>query len=141
MAALTGSEVIVDDPKDRRRWPRVAERNRISLVVTSSPNAPTVEGRRYYCWTEDVSYGGIRFCVHSHVPLGSVMKMDVDTADSGYGSFLHVGRVVWEQEFEDGGLVSRWLGVEITETLGGQERTQLWGEMIRQLAALPDASM
>ena len=115
---------------ERRRWPRVARRNRISLTILSAPEALSLEGRRYYCWTEDLSLGGIRFRVHSRVPLGAVLKMEIQPDQVADSSFVHIGRVAWEQEFEENGLVSRWLGVEISETLGGEERIRRWHHMI-----------
>jgi len=139
LASSAGQETAVSQGHERRRWPRISRRNRISLTILSAPEAPVLEGRRYYCWTEDLSIGGVRFQVHSRVPLASLLKMDIKLEDSADGSFVHVGRVAWEQEFEDNGLVSRWLGVEITETLGGEEREHRWHQMISGVP-LADAS-
>ena len=120
-------------PDDRRRWQRVAARSRVSVMVVSAPEVPSLEGKRYYCWTEDISAGGLRFRVHSKVPLAAILKLDVQLEGSPQGSFLHMGRVAWEQEFEENGLVSRWLGVEITETLGGEDRFWRWQNLIEGL--------
>ena len=137
MIQLLDHEVGSAKPEERRRWPRIAARNRITIVVVAAPSAPMLEGRRYCCWTEDLSACGVRFCVHSPVPLSSVIKMDVQPGDSRYGSFRHVGRVVWEQEFEkaEGVDTARWLGVEIVETMGGDERAQQWFQMLEEKCA------
>ena len=121
----------VEDPSDRRRWPRLEGRNRVSVTVISSPEFPALEGRRYYCWTEDISAGGLRFRVHSKVPPGAILKLDVSLEADPHTAFVHMGRVAWQQEFDDNGLISRWLGVEITETLGGEERFMRWRQLIR----------
>ena len=118
---------------ERRRWPRVLGRNRVSLVVVSAPDNPMLEGRRYCCLTEDVSVGGVRFRLHSHVPLSSVLNMDIQMENSADGSFVHMGRVAWEQEFEEEGVVARWLGVEILTTFGGEARKRRWHEVIATL--------
>ncbi len=123
------------EPDDRRRWQRVAARSRVSVMVVSAPELPNLEGKRYYCWTDDISAGGLRFRVHSKVPLAAILKLDIQLDDVPQGSFMHMGRVAWEQEFEDHGVVSRWLGVEITETLGGEDRFRRWQSLIEGMQA------
>ncbi len=123
-------------PDERRRWPRVTSRNRVCVTVMASPDVPQLEGHCYYCWTQDVSVGGLKFEVHSHVPLGAILKLDIQLEGPKVdkAAFQHMGRVAWEQEFEDGGLITRWLGVEITETLGASERFHQWQRLVDGLA-------
>ncbi|MFU8779389.1 MAG: PilZ domain-containing protein [Kiritimatiellia bacterium] len=127
--------------EDCRREPRIAVRTPIRLTVLSAPNIPAIEGRCYDCWTDDLSWRGVRFRVHTRVPLAAILKMDIELLDRGDGSFLHMGRVAWEQEFEEDGLISRWLGVEITETIGDEDCIRRWRQLIGDLqcvAALAD---
>lgn len=123
---------------DRRRWPRTTEPGRARLTVLSAPQASYLEGRHYYCHTENLSAGGFRFCVHSQVPLASILKIEVTFSGPDEETFVHIGRVAWEQEFKDDGLAARWLGVEITETLGGNERFRFWQHIVGGLR--PSAS-
>ncbi len=112
-------------PEDRRQHPRFEERNRVTVTVLSAPDVPQIESYSYYCWTRDLSVGGMRFCVHSRVPVGSILKLEV-MFDDPRDVFRHIGKVMWVQEFEDDGLISNWLGVQITETLGGDPRFDVW---------------
>lgn len=119
-------------PSDRRRWPRVEERSRIAVTVVSAPEAPHIESNCYYCWTQDISAGGLRFLVHSSVPLGAILKLQVIFEQPETATFVHIGKVVWEQEFKDNGVQSSWLGVELTETLGGEDHIKQWRRIIDQ---------
>ena len=118
--------MITPDGRERRRWPRLEERKHTNIVVVSAPFAPMLEGRRYCCFTEDLSVGGVRFCLDSDIPLSSILRMDIEMDGPDGGVIQHMGRVAWEQEFENGANGARWLGVEIIETLGGVESLQHW---------------
>jgi len=122
MAGERSTFVKVDD---RREHPRFEERNRVTVTVLSAPDVPQIESRSYYCWTRDLSAGGMRFCVHSRVPVGAILKLEV-MFDESQDLFRHIGKVMWEQEFNDDGVISNWLGVQITETLGGDARFAIW---------------
>lgn len=111
--------------ENRRQYPRFEERNRVMVTVLSAPDAPHIESRSYYCWTRDLSACGMRFCVHSRVPVGAILKLEV-LFDDPRENFRHIGKVMWEQEFNDDGVVSNWLGVQITETLGGDLNFSSW---------------
>jgi hypothetical protein len=112
-------------PSDRRTHPRFEERSRVTVTVLSAPDVPHIESRSYYCWTRDLSAEGMRFCVHSRVPMGSILKLEV-MFDDPREVFRHIGKVMWAQEFNDDGVISNWLGVQITETLGGDARCGIW---------------
>lgn len=46
--------------------------------------------------------------------------------------FRHIGKVMWEREFAEGGIISCWLGVQFSETLGGDVRLKEWGRIISE---------
>lgn len=115
---------------EKRETPRLEEKNRVTVTVLSSPEAPEIERKSFYCWTHDLSEGGLKFAVHSHVPIGAVLKLEVAFIKGAREVFRHIGRVMWEQEFDDEGVVSSWLGVKFTETLGGKERLSEWASVI-----------
>ncbi len=110
---------------DKREFDRLEERNRVTVTVLSAPEAPEIERKSFYCWTHDLSVGGIRFCVHTHVPMGAILKLEVVFTEP-HEIFRHIGQVMWEQEFEEEGILSSWLGVKFTETLGGEPRMGAW---------------
>jgi hypothetical protein len=118
---------------ERRRWPRVEGRHGLGLTVLAAPGLPAVEGRHYACQTEDLSAGGFRFRIETRLPLSTLLRMDVNLADVCGESFVHIGRVAWEQEIELDTQVTNWLGVEITETIGGEERALKWRAVIEDL--------
>ncbi len=134
MAGDKSTFVKVDE---RRQHPRFEERSRVTVTVLSAPAVPQIESRSYFCWTRDLSAMGMRFCVHSRVPMGAILKLEV-AFDDPREIFRHIGKVMWEQEFNDDGVISNWLGVQITETLGGNARSVAWKFCIEQKAPLVD---
>ncbi len=114
---------------EQREFPRIEERNRVTVTVLSAPEAPEIESKSFYCWTHDLSVGGLKFCVHSHVPMGAILKLEVVFTDP-HETFRHIGQVMWEQEFEEEGILSSWLGVKFTEMLGGDFRQAVWATIL-----------
>lgn len=133
---MVTSENDSEKPEDRREHPRFEERNRVTVTVLSAPDVPQIERHSYFCWTRDLSAGGMRFCVHSRVPVGAILKLEV-MFDTPYEIFHHIGKVMWAQEFAEGGVSSNWLGVQITETLGGEARFAVWTFCVENTASLP----
>ena len=121
-----GSEVVDEaSGSENRQFKRLEERNRVTVTVLSAPEAPDIERKSFYCWTHDLSAGGLKFCVHSHVPMGATLKLEVAFKEPRE-TFLHIGQVMWEQEYEEDGILSSWLGVKFSETAGGDARSELW---------------
>ncbi len=114
---------------DKREHNRLEERNRVTVTVLTAPEAPEIERKSFHCWTHDLSVGGLKFCVHSHVPMGAVLKLEVEFIEP-HVMFRHIGQVMWEQEFEEDGILSSWLGVKFTETLGGAPRLEAWVDVL-----------
>lgn len=133
---MVTSENDSEKPEDRREHPRFEERNRVTVTVLSAPDVPQIESHSYFCWTRDLSAGGMRFCVHSRVPVGAILKLEV-MFDTPHEIFHHIGKVMWAQEFAEGGVSSSWLGVQITETLGGEDRSAVWTFCVEKGASLP----
>lgn len=129
---MTGDKSTFVAVDERRLHPRFEERSRVTVTVLSAPEVPQIESRSYYCWTRDLSAGGMRFCVHSRVPVGAILKLEV-VFDDPQEIFRHIGKVMWEQEFSDDGVTSNWLGVQITETLGGEPRFTAWKLCVEKL--------
>ncbi len=128
----------VQDGIEKRKSPRIEERNKVTITVLSSPEAPEIERKTFYCWTHDLSEGGLKFTVHSRVPIGAVLKLEVVFIKGSQTVFRHIGRVMWEQEFEENDIISNWLGVKFTETLGGEERLAEWKQIIREKLGNPE---
>ena len=118
--------------EDKRKTPRIEEKSKVTVTVLLSPEAPEIEGKSFYCWTRDLSEGGLKFAVHSHVPIGALLKLEIEFLDGPKVEFQHNGNVMWEQEFNEDGIISNWLGVKFTETLDGEERLSDWNRVIRE---------
>ena len=125
---------------EKREHNRLEERNRVTVTVISAPEAPEIERKSFFCWTHDLSVGGLKFCVHTHVPMGALLKLEVVFADP-CEEFRHIGQVMWEQEFEEDGVLSSWLGVKFTETLGGEPRLATWAEILQSKLNTPEQSI
>jgi hypothetical protein len=124
---------------ENRHFKRLEERNRVTVTVLSAPDAPDIERKSFYCWTHDLSAGGLKFCVHSHVPMGAVLKLEVAFRKPN-DTFLHIGQVMWEQEYEEHGILSSWLGVKFTETTGGEARSKIWASTLEAKLGISSAS-
>ena len=115
---------------NKRQFERLKERNRVTVTVLSAPEAPEIERKSFYCWTNDLSVAGLKFCVHTHVPMGAILKLEVAFGEPTE-VFRHIGQVMWEQEFDEDGILSSWLGVKFTETLGGEPWIECWAEILK----------
>ncbi len=125
---------------ENRQFQRLEERNRVTVTVLSAPEAPDIERKSFYCWTHDLSVGGLKFCVHSHVPMGAVLKLEVAFKEP-QATFLHIGQVMWEQEYEEDGILSSWLGVKFAETTGGDARSEIWASTLEAKLGITSTSV
>ena len=53
--------------------------------------------------TRDLSVGGLRFCVHTEVPLESMLELRVEISNANE-IYVHEGRVAWLGEVEMEGI-------------------------------------
>lgn len=118
-----------------RRWhPRIPEEDKVTVTILASPDSPDLEGRTFFCSTRDISAGGLKFCVHSEVPVNARLEMRVEMR-SPDDLFTHIGRVVWERELEEDGFFAHYIGVQFIETK--ENRQMAWRTMVtRKLKAL-----
>ena len=130
-------EQTIPEGVNKRQFDRVEERNHVTVTVISAPEAPEIEHKSFYCWTQDLSVGGLKFCVHTHVPTGAILKLEV-TFEDPEEDFRHIGQVMWEQEFDEDGILSSWLGVKFTETLGGDPRLACWRTILEEKLGITD---
>jgi hypothetical protein len=117
---------------EKRVEERIEERDKVTVTVLSSPEAPEIERKNFHCWTRDLSGSGLKFTVHTHVPIGAVLKLEVTFVEDPCETFRHIGKVMWAREFDDNGVISSWLGVKFAETLGGDKRLQDWERIINE---------
>ena len=115
--------------QERRRSPRLKQKNRAYVTVLSSPDDKNLENKTYSCSTEDVSAGGIRLSLPAALPVGSNMEMRV-VSKKPVKTFWHVGRVVWSGRGRDGNID---VGIEFTQT--PESTLKLWQELIREKLA------
>lgn len=116
---------------DKRRHPRIEEQSRVSVTVIYAPAAAALEGQTFHCLTRDLSVEGLRFCVHSPVPVGTRLWLAVDF-DEISEHFQHLGEVKWVQERHEGVLVAKMIGVRLLETEGGPEAAARWKRLLLQ---------
>ncbi|MFH0879219.1 MAG: PilZ domain-containing protein, partial [Lentisphaerota bacterium] len=93
------------------------------------------QNKTFFCSTDDLSVGGLRFCVHTHVPVGAKLELNVALTNP-VASFKHVGRVVWVREVQQENPFA--VGVQFTES--APEVLLKWkGLMERKITALQPA--
>ncbi len=100
---------------ERRQDPRVSTEDSVVVTVLAAPDAPTLEGKTFFCVTRDLSVGGLRFCVHTKVPFGSMLELRVEISDANE-SYVHDGKVAWIGEVEIEGVLEYLLGVRLVHT-------------------------
>ncbi|NCC52658.1 MAG: PilZ domain-containing protein [Spartobacteria bacterium] len=99
---------------DRRTHQRLNEQNSVAVRILSAPEADALEGKTYFCTTEDLSAGGLRFNVSAPVPVGTVMEIRVAFSQP-ISAYRHIGKVVWVKEDTDQAPPYA-VGVEFTDT-------------------------
>jgi c-di-GMP-binding flagellar brake protein YcgR len=99
--------------RERRIHPRIRERNSVAVRVVSAPDTPSLVQKVFFCTTEDLSAGGMRFNVHTAVPVNSHLELRV-AVKNPTGAYKHVGRVVWVKEMD--GTQPYAVGVQFTDT-------------------------
>lgn len=85
---------------ERRAHPRLLEQARVAVTILSAPDVPDLENRTFFCPTADISIGGLRLSVHTHVPMGAVLVLRI-AFNNPLRAFKHVASVVWTQDVED----------------------------------------
>lgn len=116
------------DEGQERRWnARVNEQDRVTITVLHAPEADELEGRTFFCSTRDISTGGLRFCVHTFVPVASELELRVEVPAPA-DCFVHVGVVVWVREVEEDGMVAYHIGVRFSKTR--DNRQIAWRDMV-----------
>lgn len=116
------------DGRDRRWNPRVNEQDRVTITVLHAPEAGELEGRVFYCSTRDIAAGGLRFCVHTIVPVASELELRVE-APNPADCYVHVGVVVWVREVEEDGMIAYHIGVRFSKTR--DNRQIAWRNMVQ----------
>ena len=115
--------------QEKRIHPRLCEQDSVAVTVLSAPKAIELEHRTFYCSSNDLSVSGLNFSVHSGVPVGSLLKLQVELTQP-LDTFYHLARVVWARNVDQDVVLSYRIGVEITETL--QNRASDWAVIIRR---------
>lgn len=123
---------------ERRKNPRVRTEGNVTVTVLTAPDAPMLEGRSFSCTTRDLSAGGLRFCVHTEVPLESALELEVEIA-SPHDNYVHLGKVAWVGEISTDGVLEYLLGVRFTQTRDDRETN--WRTFVsHRLEELADAT-
>ena len=118
--------------EDRRVHPRLKEQNSVVIRVLSAPQAEYLKNQKFFCTTDDISAGGLRFCVTHDVPVGALLEITIALLDP-LGTFKHVGKVVWIKQVDD---FKYALGLEFTDM--SKNRRSAWRYIVeKKLARRP----
>ena len=98
--------------QERRRDKRIDERKQVAITVLAAPEARELEGRTFFCPTEDLSVSGLRLKVHAAIPKGAALALRVAFA-SPLKAFRLIGRSAWSRDTDEGSLCE--IGVEFRE--------------------------
>jgi len=101
--------------EERRRHPRIPSDNKVAVKVISSPEAPDLENRTFFCTTADISRSGLRFCSDVPVPVDTSLELRVSFAQP-LRAFVHVGQAVWVREERTATPPRYGVGVTFTNT-------------------------
>ena len=121
------------DMDDRRAYPRLREKDSVVVTVLSAPEVPELENKTFFCTSEDLSSGGLKLRLSTHVPVGAVLGLRV-AFTLPLGTFRHIGRVAWSEEGTDS--KACLVGVEFTYTLSG--RAAAWKDIVEKKLTLQE---
>jgi len=84
---------------NRRAHPRYRRKQKVKLKVLAA--GPTGKrrftGRVFYCSSEDVSVGGIKFTSRSEIPVNTAFELSIEFPVLNK-SFVHSGTVAWSRK-------------------------------------------
>ena len=87
------------DMEERRRDERIGERKQVVVTVLAAPAAREIEGRTFFCRTEDLSASGLRLRLHCAMPDGSALALRV-AFSVPLKAFRLIGRSAWTREVD-----------------------------------------
>ena len=114
--------------ENRRIHERLHEQNSVAVRVLTAPDETSLEGKTYFCTTEDLSTGGVRFNVSVPVPVGTVLELRVAFSQP-ISAYRHIGKVVWVKEAPNQ-VPPYSVGVEFTDTAPND--VAVWEKLVDQ---------
>ncbi len=111
---------------ERRTSERFSQKGYIKVVIAKSKNV-TITGREFRCKISDISSGGLQMVVHTEIPLGTIVTLQVVFSDPP-ATFNHTAAVAWIKEASEDIIKSYRIGIGFTSTMGSSEHK--WGDMI-----------
>ena len=79
---------------DRRRFPRLPERDAAAVTIIEAPAAPDIQGTTFFAETQNISEGGILLHLPRFVPPRSELRMRI-ALRAPLRAFLITGSVAW----------------------------------------------
>lgn len=116
--------------QDRRRYPRLPDRNSVAVTIVNVPAVPALEGKTYFCLTTNVSAGGIMLFVGTRVPPGSTMELRIAFREP-IRSFEMTGRVAWSGE----GSADQGYPIGVEFVTGRAGDMEAWREIVARKIA------
>lgn len=113
---------------DRRKYPRIDDRNSVAVTVLESSFAKEIVGQTFFCLTDNISEGGLMLHVATQVPTGTILKLRIAFAHP-IRSFDLAGMVAWAEEPDEEGKTCA-LGVKFEEGQDGD--LDSWKEIVRR---------
>jgi hypothetical protein len=112
---------------ERRAEERLCEQDSVAVTVLCAPGQRALEGRTFFCVTEDLSSHGLRLRTDMPLPGGSVLELRVAFAHP-LRALKHHARVVWSSASSDG--LQFALGIEFAPDHPVESAP--WRNMVRQ---------
>jgi len=122
--------------REQRVEPRRKIEMSMAVDVVNAPGLGELDDRTLHCATRDVSTRGVRLCLHSPVPLGTVLRLRPRPLP-GLAAEEHglagTGRVVWMREVIEDHFITYHMGVQFTSKtsrFAPKERVSALGGML-----------
>ena len=98
---------------NHRKSPRVQEKANVKVRIKSSPDAPELEDRVFYCHSSDVSFGGLQLLIDTNIPIDALLVLEIVFIHTSE-RFWQTGNVAWCDECVDESLEQgNWYNIEI----------------------------
>ena len=118
--------MIEQDNINRRISERFDKKGYIKVVIAKSQN-PSIVGREFRCKTSDISSGGLQMVVHTDIPVGTIVTLQVVFSDPP-ATFDHSASVAWSKENNEDIIKTYSIGIGFTSTMSASEHK--WKDMI-----------
>lgn len=113
---------------EMRAKPRFDDKNIVGIKIRRGPGTADLSQHTLFCFTRDISAGGLSFTAHYPPAVGTKLHISVSFAAPLRTAKGLVGRVAWVQRVPNG--TQHVVGVDMSET--DLENMETWKKLVAE---------